>query len=164
MAEDIVEGIISVAMTVVFVIAGAYLVSTIFVPSGEDYSVMAMRDIASYSKKVDSASSNECYSFEFKVTPGFRINKIGDSILIETPDKLGDSALKKLELDSTLSLPDKYDGDDDLNNPGNSFPINEDFSETVNEEVCICKEGGKNILFPQPRILGIVETCMSVFR
>ena len=161
MADVTIEGIISVTMAVVFVIAGAYLLSTIFVSSGEDQSVMTMRDIASYTKKADKADTGDCYAFRIKVPPGFRINKLDNSIMVETPGKLGDSALKDLDMKYNLDIPDKYDEDDDFNNPGDSFPINEDFSDTVDEEVCICNAGGKNVMFPQPRVLGILEYCDS---
>jgi len=163
MADVTVEGIISVAMTVVIVIAGAYLVSTLFVSSGEDKAVMAMRDIASYTNKADKSDDGDCYSFRMKISPGFRINKLDNLIMVETPGKIGESALKDLEMKHELIIPDSYDSDDDFNNPGDSFPINEDFSDTINEDVCICNDGGNNILFIQPTVLGIADYCSSVF-
>ena len=69
-----IQGIISLVMAAMFVVAGAYLLSTIFIPSGEEYSIMAMRDIASHAKKIDKADSGDCSDFRIKVPSGFRIN------------------------------------------------------------------------------------------
>jgi len=151
-----IQGIISVVMAAMFVVAGAYLLSTIFIPSGEEYSIMAMRDIASHAKKIDKADSGDCSDFRIKVPSGFRINVEEKEIMIDT---VGKGTVKSIDMKYSLSLPSKYDGDNDLNNPGNSFPINEDFQDTVDEEVCMCKKGSNLIMFPQPTVLGIVEHC-----
>ncbi len=154
------EGIISVVMAAMFVVAGAYLLSTIFIPSGEEYSIMAQRDIASNAKKIGKADSGDCTDFRIKIPSGFRINMEEKEIMI---DALGKGTVKSIDMKYSLSLPSKYDKNNDLNNPGNSFPINEDFQDTVNEEVCICKKGSKLIMFPQPTVLGLVEHCETWF-
>jgi len=77
------EGIISVVMAAMFVVAGAYLLSTIFIPSGEEYSIMAQRDIASNAKKIGKADSGDCTDFRIKIPSGFRINMEEKEIMID---------------------------------------------------------------------------------
>ncbi len=166
MAEITIEGIISIAMTVVFVIAGAYLVSTIFSPSGEEYGIMAMRDIASFTNKIDTKddgfftqiSESNCKDFRINVPKGFRIGLDGEKIILE---KDGIGIINSVNMPHELFVPDELDEDDDFNSRNNNFPINHDFSDNIDEEVCICKKGGKNIMFPQPKALGIIEYCNS---
>lgn len=155
-SDEAIGAIIAVVMSIIIVAVGGYLVSTMFLPSGEDYSNMAMRDIASHAKKIDKADSGYCSDFRIKVPSGFRINVEEKEIMIDT---VGKGTVKSIDMKYSLSLPSKYDGDNDLNNPGNSFPINEDFQDTVDEEVCMCKKGSNLIMFPQPTVLGIVEHC-----
>ena len=42
-----------------------------------------------------------------------------------------------------------------------NFPINKNFKEDIHEKICICRYNGQNLIFPQPRYFGVIDTCIS---
>ena len=85
----------------------------------------------------------------------YQIDKYDDILSVEDED----TSRKKISLPQNLIFgPDPHNK---FASNGN-FPINKNFKEDIHEKICICKHDGQNLIFPQPRVFGVIDTCVSV--
>ena len=159
-----IEGIGEVILAIILVILFIPITMILFPPSGSSYALDSMDIIFANTKLVDKSSDGTCRSSQIEITKGFNIDmsyypdKQSNFISVNSEDKTH----KKIKFSYNLKIENKYDSNNKLNTDG-YFPINKDFSKDINENICICKVGSENILFPQPKRFGVIDSCESVF-
>ena len=149
-----IAGIGEVIMAMCFVLFAVVIISPLFQGTNIDYALDAAASIAKITKSIDSAEEGTCIDLEINIPKQYQIDKYDDILSVEDED----TSRKKISLPQNLIFgPDPHNK---FASNGN-FPINKNFKEDIHEKICICKHKGQNLIFPQPRYLGVIDTCVS---
>ncbi len=165
------QAVFSVLGAIVVVIIGYFLVSSILTLSPEDYAVQSLRDISSSVDRVQSEGTtlllDNCKDFRMVVPLLYRINYDSSerTLTLEKNTEKGVETIDRTPASGNFKALSSHDPDNLLNaeRSGSDFSINSDFSEKVDEKICVCYRSpeGDTILFPRPSMLGIVRACLT---
>ena len=150
-----IAGIGDVIMAMCFVLFAVVIIMPLFPESDVSYAWDTAESIAKTTKYIDSADEGTCRDLEIEIPKQYQIDKYDDILSVEDED----TSRKKISLPQNLIFgPDPHNK---FASNGN-FPINKNFKEDIHEKICICKHDGQNLIFPQPRVFGVIDTCVSV--
>ena len=150
-----IQGIGEVIMAMVVVILFIPVIMYFFPESDVSFALETAESIAKTTKYIDSAEEGICRDLEIEIPKQYQIDKYDDILSVEDED----TSRKKINVPQDLVFgPDPHNK---FASDGN-FPINKDFKEDIHEKICICKHKGQNLIFPQPRVFGVIDTCVSV--
>ena len=153
--NETIAGIGEVVMAMFVVIFAMLIIVPLFPESDVSYALETAESIAKTTKYIDSADEGTCRDLEIEIPKQYQIDKKGDILSVEDED----TSRKKISLPQNLIFgPDPHNK---FASNGN-FPINKNFKEDIHEKICICKHDGQNLIFPQPRVFGVIDTCVSV--
>ena len=152
--NETIAGIGEVVMAMFVVIFAMLIIVPLFPESDVSYALETAESIAKTTKYIDSADEGTCRDLEIEIPKQYQIDKKGDILSVEDED----TSRKKISLPQNLIF-----GPDPKNKfaSNGNFPINKNFKEDIHEKICICKHKGQNLIFPQPRYLGVIDTCVS---